>query len=92
MGVYLLATHSILKISKLLISLQWSHHEGLIVGFFSGWSHQVNDFNLLMSDHYSPSKISSELEICSGAKQSSRKPFSFPSGVATMLAPKSALG
>jgi len=92
MGAYLLATCTILKISKLLISLQWSHDEGPIAGFFSEWSRQVNDFSLLMSNHCSPSTISSGVEICTGAKQPSNKPFYVPSGVATMLGPKSALG
>jgi len=81
MGVYLLAIRSILKkkTSKLLIPLQWSHHEAPVAGFFSERSRQVNDFSRhLMSDHSSPSTISSELEICTGAKRSSSKPFSSP--------------
>ena len=67
MGSYLLAIRFILKMSKLLISLQWSHHEALIAGFFSEWSREVNDFILLMSDCCSPSTIRSDLDMCTGA-------------------------
>ena len=57
---------SILRISQLLISLQRSHHEALISGFFSEWSRQVNDFSLMMSDRCSPSTIRSELDTRTG--------------------------